>query len=179
MLRGEVHLQLYSLCVMFLAGVIPGVLFDFLRAYRLAFRRRRRQRSRTDLGGCIEDLFFWAFAGGVMLAALFYATDGELRFFAFLGASLGLWLYFLLASPVVVFLFGEFWLGLAKAYDVCYGRPRARLSRAGKAAAAKGRQLARQARGWSSAKVRGFGRVLPGGIVPSRLRNALRKISAP
>lgn len=179
MLRGEVCLQLYSLCVMFLAGVISGVLYDFLRACRLAFGRRRRHRSRTDLGGCICDLVFWALAGGVILTALFCATDGEIRFFAFLGASAGLWLYYLLASPVVIFLFGELWLGLAKAYEVCYGRPRARLSRAGKAAAARGRHLARRAKGWSSAKVRGFGRVLPGGIVPSRLRSVLHKISVP
>jgi len=102
-----VDVQLYQFSIMLLTGMILGVVYDGYRTFRLM----TRPGAAATL---IYDTLFWVLATGLMLAAVFYASWGEVRAYVFLGAATGALLYFKLASPLILRLFRWGWRTCAR-----------------------------------------------------------------
>lgn len=90
--------QTYLFLVFSLTGVIIGVLFDFFRILRKSFKT-------TDLITCIEDIIFWILAGILILYNIWYFNNGEIRAFIILGIVLGIIIYILTLSNIIVKIF--------------------------------------------------------------------------
>lgn len=86
---------MYALCVVVLAGMATGLLYDMARVARSYMRRHR-------WGQFIVDLVFWGSAALTLGAGLLLANWGDLRGYILLGALTGAALYLYLASPVVL-----------------------------------------------------------------------------
>ncbi len=80
-----------------LAGVVMGVLYD-------VFRITRRIVKVPVVLLWIEDILFWLLSSILLFFAIFWLNDGLIRFYQFLGVAVGLCLYMLTLSGVVVSL---------------------------------------------------------------------------
>jgi spore cortex biosynthesis protein YabQ len=96
----EFNSQVVSFLITIVTGAVLGVLFDCYRVLRSTFRTNGRMTSLTDL-------LYWLVATIVVFLALVASNWGELRFYVFLGILSGVWLYYRLASFVVIRLFLE------------------------------------------------------------------------
>jgi len=93
----RMELQFYAFFMTVLSGVGLGLLFDLLRAVR-AFLQPGRWLA------AIGDLLFWSAATVMIASGLFLGNWGEYRFYVLVGMLLGLGLYYLLASPTILWL---------------------------------------------------------------------------
>lgn len=66
------------------------------------FRIRRKAIKTINLLVYIEDLFFWILVSLVMFAVVYYSNEGEVRGYIFLGAILGIIIYLLVFSSIVI-----------------------------------------------------------------------------
>lgn len=90
--------ELYSFFAMMGLGVIIGVIFDLLRALRMAIPKR-------EIFCHITDIIFWVMVAFMTFKTLFIFSDGEIRFFLVISAFLSMILYFLTVSKWVKHLF--------------------------------------------------------------------------
>lgn len=84
----EGQFWLYSM----LLGCALAFVYDCLRIFRRVF-------SHGIFWISAEDLAYWAFAAGCFFRLLYYESDGVLRWFAVLGAALGMLFYRRTVSP--------------------------------------------------------------------------------
>lgn len=91
----SIDVQAYMFSVTILSGIAIGFLFDIFRALRGIVRPRGLL---SDAG----DLAFWVLTTFFLSAALLFGNWGEVRLYVFAGIIIGLILYRLLASNVVV-----------------------------------------------------------------------------
>lgn len=96
----SVDVQVAVLLVTVLLGAAVGLAYDVYRGLR---RVAGRKRAATFAG----DLLFWVAATILVFRGLIFGNGGELRSYVFVGAAVGLYLYFELASQVV--LWGSTW----------------------------------------------------------------------
>ncbi|HEX6971904.1 MAG TPA: spore cortex biosynthesis protein YabQ [Limnochordia bacterium] len=89
--------QIYALGMMLVAGALVGILFDIYRLLR-AFMRPGAWLT------VLMDLAFWLLATPLVFGLLLIGNWGELRLFALLGLGCGLFAYFQIASPLVLWL---------------------------------------------------------------------------
>jgi len=87
--------QMQVFCAMFLVGTVLALLFDLLRAARLALEA---QGCLASLG----DLAFWVVATLVVFGSLMLVNWGEMRLYTLLGLACGTGGYYVLASPLVL-----------------------------------------------------------------------------
>ena len=66
------------------------------------FRIIRKAVKTGGLVISVQDLLFWLIACIIMFVSIYYSNDGELRGFLFLGAFLGVVLYAMLFSRIVM-----------------------------------------------------------------------------
>lgn len=78
-----------------LSGFVIGFLFDI-------FRLSRKYLYPKDVVICLQDILFWILVGMIVLLTVFYTNNGQIRGFVFLGIILGIVLYFLLLSQIVI-----------------------------------------------------------------------------
>jgi len=88
-----------SQAVIFLYTVIGGaaiaLVYDLFRILRKAVRT-------GSLVTYAEDLLFWLIVSVIMFLTIYYSNDGELRAYLFIGACIGVILYALLLSRIVM-----------------------------------------------------------------------------
>lgn len=87
--------QAYLFLIFIANGIIIGILFDFFRILRKAFKT-------SDMITYIEDLLFWVLTGIIMLYSIFSFNNGEIRLFMFLAIAIGVLVYILLFSAYVI-----------------------------------------------------------------------------
>ncbi len=87
--------QFFAFGVTVFVGLLLGGLFD---VYRVARGLIRPQKIITHVG----DLLFWLFSALVIFLFLLLGNWGEMRFYVFLGALLGNYLYFKLLSKITI-----------------------------------------------------------------------------
>jgi len=75
-----------------LMGVFITFLYDILRIFRRVIRH-------GDFLVSLEDFAFWVFCGGEVFLMMYHESNGTLRWFAVLGAMVGMVLYRKLISP--------------------------------------------------------------------------------
>ena len=79
----------------FLLGVEITFLYDILRILRRVFAHGIGMVS-------LEDIAFWIYCAGKVFLLMFRESNGNLRWFAVLGAVLGMYLYHRTLSPLLV-----------------------------------------------------------------------------
>ena len=87
--------QAVLFCIFIIDGLIIGLLFDFFRILRKSFKTK-------DIITYIEDILFWILTGIILLYSIFTFNNGEIRFYMFLGAIIGCFIYMLLFSRYIV-----------------------------------------------------------------------------
>lgn len=78
-----------------LMGIFITFIYDLLRIFR-------RVVPHNGFFVSAEDLLFWVYCGGEVFLLMYHESDGTLRWFAVLGALLGMLLYRKLVSPFFV-----------------------------------------------------------------------------
>ena len=98
--------QLQAVVLMIATGAILGLLFDFYRVFRSVIRP-------GSSASMLFDIVFWVIATPATFIMLLAGNWGQLRLYVFLGIAAGLYLYFLLASPLVLWWLISWirWLG--------------------------------------------------------------------
>ncbi len=87
--------QVYVFLSSFVGGIIIGFIYDLFRIKRKAFRTGK-------IATFIEDVAYWIIVTFVMFFVIYRSNDGELRVYVFIGAILGVLLYALLFSKIVI-----------------------------------------------------------------------------
>lgn len=87
--------QAYIFLIFVLNGLLIGFLFDIFRILRLSFKTK-------DFITYIEDIVFWILTGGIILYSIFVFSNGEIRFYMFLGLILGIILYMTLFTTYII-----------------------------------------------------------------------------
>lgn len=83
--------QAYLFLIFTITGIIIGILFDFFRALRKCFKT-------SDWVTYIQDIIFWIMTGFILLFSIFTFSDGEVRFYMFIGVFLGCLFYLTIFS---------------------------------------------------------------------------------
>lgn len=87
--------QAYLFLIFTINGIFIGVLFDIFRILRKSFKT-------ADILTYIEDISFWILTGLILLYSIFRFSNGEIRFYMFLGVFIGCLLYMLIFSKYFV-----------------------------------------------------------------------------
>lgn len=92
------EVELFLVCLAL--GMVLAFIYDCVRIFRLFFRHK-------DWLVDIEDLAFWLFTAWLVFRTLFLYNRGALRGYAFFGMFLGVMLYALTLSRLLLFLIGK------------------------------------------------------------------------
>ena len=87
--------QAYLFLIFTIAGVVIGLLFDIFRILRKSFKTK-------DIVTYIEDALFWILTGIILLYTIFTFSNGEIRFYMFVGVFIGCILYMLMFSKYFI-----------------------------------------------------------------------------
>ncbi|WP_273228326.1 spore cortex biosynthesis protein YabQ [Geosporobacter ferrireducens] len=87
--------QLYIFFAATYGGMLIGFIYDLYRVFRGVFKPGK-------IATVIQDFFFWIVIAGVAMFVLLFSASGQIRFFSFLGFSLGMLLYYWTFSNIVI-----------------------------------------------------------------------------
>lgn len=87
--------QAYLFIIFTINGIIIGILFDIFRILRRSFKT-------TDIITYVQDALFWIITGFILLYSIFTFSNGEIRFYMFLGVFLGCLIYMLMFSKYFI-----------------------------------------------------------------------------
>ena len=90
-----INIQAYTFLYSILCGMLIGLIYDIFRIKRKTIRTRA-------LFIYIEDLIYWIIVVIVVFALIFYSNDGEIRGYILIGVLIGVTLYMLLLSNIIV-----------------------------------------------------------------------------
>lgn len=90
-----------------LNGIFLGFLYDLLRVFRRMVKHPRWLVS-------LQDFIYWVVSSLIIFMEIFNNNDGSLRGFLCLGVFLGLVLYFLLISKLVLTVFMKVYYFIVK-----------------------------------------------------------------
>ncbi|HBF36927.1 MAG TPA: hypothetical protein DDW50_06360 [Firmicutes bacterium] len=97
-----VHLQLNTFLLLLFTGIIWGAFFDLYRVFR----------SRIQINRVVDfigDIIFWILAAVIIIPFIYWATWLELRLFVWIVIVLGLIIYFIFLSDILIPIFKVFW----------------------------------------------------------------------
>lgn len=95
-------ISISSQAYIFLYSIVGGMVIAFI--YDI-FRVKRRTVKTASIFIYIEDLLYWIIVAVVMFGTLYYTNDGEIRGYIFLGSILGVILYAVLLSNIIISVF--------------------------------------------------------------------------
>jgi len=87
--------QAYVFLCSVAGGIVIAFIYDIFRIKRKAVRTRSLMIQ-------FEDLLFWIIVAVVMFAVVYYSNEGEIRGYIFIGTIIGVILYALLFSRIIV-----------------------------------------------------------------------------
>lgn len=90
--------QAYSFLFFSINGVIIGLIFDFFRILRKAFKT-------NNLITYIEDILFWILTGISIIIFMCNFSDGNLRLYMLIGLILGFLIYIFTISKYIIKFF--------------------------------------------------------------------------
>jgi spore cortex biosynthesis protein YabQ len=91
------HVQFFTLFMMFCSGLVLGTLFDVCR---ILFAKLRLPRLILPF----IDMFYWSLATVLVFYMLMVSNEGQVRVFVFLGIGIGICFYFALLSDGVIWI---------------------------------------------------------------------------
>lgn len=89
------EMQLFAVCM--ILGAVLAMVYDGVRIFRLMFHHK-------DWIVDVEDLVYWLFTAWMVFRTLFHYNQGALRGYAFLGMFLGVIVYVVSFSKLLMFL---------------------------------------------------------------------------
>lgn len=89
------EMQLFGICM--LLGAMLALVYDGVRIFRLLFCHR-------DWMVDVEDIAYWLFTASMVFRTLFRYNQGALRGYAFLGMFLGVIVYVVSFSKLLMYL---------------------------------------------------------------------------
>ena len=89
------HNDVYAFIIFILNGFLIGLFFDFFRILRKGFKT-------PDFITYFEDFIFWIITGFILLYSIFKFNNGELRLYIFLGIFIGITIYMLVFSKLLI-----------------------------------------------------------------------------
>ncbi len=107
------QLKFFSLYI--LNGIFIGIIFDFFRALRKTFKT-------ADIVTYIEDIIFWIVSGILSITFIFIFNQGQIRSYTIIGIILGIILYILLFSRIIMILLTKI-LGYTKSTMISIFKP--------------------------------------------------------
>lgn len=87
--------QAYLFLIFTINGIVIGLLFDIFRILRRSFKT-------SDGITYIQDILFWILTGFILLYSIFTFSNGEVRFYMFLGVFLGCLIYMIIFSKYFI-----------------------------------------------------------------------------
>ena len=90
-----IYTQLQLFFIFLLNGLLIGLLFDFFRILRRAIKT-------IDFITYVEDALFWILTGFIILYSIFTYNNGEIRLFMFLAIILGILIYLVFISNILL-----------------------------------------------------------------------------
>ena len=90
-----IYTQLQLFFIFLINGLLIGLLFDFFRILRKAMKT-------ADFITYIEDALFWILTGFIILYSIFTYNNGEIRLFMFLAIILGILIYLIFISKMIL-----------------------------------------------------------------------------
>jgi len=90
-----VSAQSYIFLCTIVGGMAIALVYDIFRLFRKAVKT-------GSLITYIQDLLFWLIVALIMFLTIYYSNDGELRAYLFIGAFIGVILYALLFSRIIM-----------------------------------------------------------------------------
>ena len=90
--------QAYVFLCLVLGGMIIAFIYD-------VFRIRRKAIKTSNLIVYFEDFVYWILVALVLFAVVYISNDGELRGYLLIGAFIGIILYSLLLSKIIMTIF--------------------------------------------------------------------------
>lgn len=87
--------QAYLFLIFTINGILIGILFDIFRVLRKSFKT-------ADIITYIQDVLFWILTGFILLYSVFTFSNGEIRFYMFLGVFIGGLVYMLMFSKYFI-----------------------------------------------------------------------------
>ena len=90
--------QTYLFLVFSLTGILIGILFDLFRILRKSFKT-------PDILTYIEDVIFWILTGIIILYNIWYFNNGEIRLYIILAIIMGIIIYILTLSNIILKIF--------------------------------------------------------------------------
>lgn len=106
-MQNTIIIQLTSLMIFFMSGIVIGILFDIFRILRKSFKT-------PDIITYIEDICFWLLTGSILLYLLFKTNDGEIRLYNIIGIITGNLLYMIYISKYFIKINVKILLSLKK-----------------------------------------------------------------
>ena len=94
-MNNTITMQLYSLLIFIITGIVIGVFFDIFRILRKSFKT-------PDFITYIEDILFWIFSGILFLFVLFKFNNGEIRNYVVIGLIIGILVYVFTVSKYFI-----------------------------------------------------------------------------
>lgn len=85
--------------LIFLYSVVGGIAIAFVYD---VFRIKRKTIKTSNLVTYLEDIIYWLIVALIMFFVLYYGNEGEIRGYIFLGAIIGVVLYSLLFSRIIM-----------------------------------------------------------------------------
>lgn len=92
-----IAMQLYSLLIFTISGIVIGILFDIFRVLRKSFKT-------SDFLTYIEDILFWILTGIFLLFVIFKFNNGQIRSYVVIGLILGIVIYILTISKYFIMI---------------------------------------------------------------------------
>ena len=90
-----IYTQLQLFFIFLINGLLIGLLFDFFRISRKAVKT-------ADFITYVEDALFWILTGFIILYSIFTYNNGEIRLFMFLAVILGVLIYLMFISKMIL-----------------------------------------------------------------------------
>lgn len=87
--------QAYLFVIFILNGILIGLIFDIFRILRRSF-------NTPNFVTYIEDIIFWTISALSVLYTLFVFNNGEIRGYIFIGLFLGVVVYMLFFSRIII-----------------------------------------------------------------------------
>lgn len=91
----SVSTQAYVFLCTIAGGMAIALVYDIFRIFRRAIKTGRMVTN-------VEDLLYWLIVVFIMFLTIHYSNDGELRIYLFIGAFIGIVLYALLFSRIIM-----------------------------------------------------------------------------
>lgn len=83
----------------FLYSVLSGMLIAFIYD---VFRIKRKAIKTGNIGIYFEDLIYWVIVATIMFGMVYLSNDGEIRGYIFIGVVIGISLYVLVFSKIII-----------------------------------------------------------------------------